>query len=369
MPNELLGACKPSPSNSRPILFSLFDAGETLAFTPVMTELRKAEVPFRIISMATSQTFLASCPECIDLKRDCGVSHSIEPAASHEDRLFSTEDLALIKACIDPKILVTGAPSRVQLQIAEAFQSAGTRVISYFDAFSPVIKDSIGSEFLKISDEFWVPSQTVARQASPFSHRGTIEVTGQPTLETWALAKAAASLAAIRAALPGYDSNQKTILFVRGYGNGYEESLRLFLQSASAIETVQILISAHPRMGDALERRILLEYPSVHAIFVPRSVGKMNAAFVSDLLVSQNSTFGIQALFAGKMLIYVDPANTGFHNFATDQGLSPILRYTEEVTAAILLKLQSNAAPIDPYALGGIPRNSAQLMAEKLIRP
>ncbi|MBC7398065.1 MAG: hypothetical protein H7333_11535 [Bdellovibrionales bacterium] len=342
--------------------FVLFDAGETLSFLPVMQELRQRGTPFNVLALATSKTIMKDCAECLDLSKDCGVKTEVDSKISHTIEPFTSDDLSLILACLNPSHVVTGAPSKTQLQLAQSFKRAGIPVIAYFDALSPVLPGSIGSQFLLTANEFWVPSTKIADAATLLPHTALIRATGQPTLETWKNAFQTVSKQDVRDSILGFKPGVKTVLFAGGYGTGYKESVVAFYKSMVLMPDIQVLISTHPRMGDALEKELLADFPGFAPIFIPASVGTMKAMMISDILVSQNSTVGIQTYFAGRPSIYLDPLKTGYTNFLIESGLSPMLETTEELLLA--LRKNRSVSNSDPYIEGGIPVNSAPLMAE-----
>ena len=342
--------------------FILFDAGETNSFLPVMAELRQRGTSFNVLALATSKTILKDCAECVDLKKDCYVETPIDQKTPHTSEPFTPTDLSLIRSCLSPSRVVTGAPSKTQLQLARSFEQAGIPVAAYFDALSPVIPGSIGSQFLTTVSEFWVPSRNIANAARLLPHSALIKTTGQPTLETWKNAFLTVSRPEVMNSISGFRAGKKTVLFAGGYGNGYKESVQAFYKAVQTLPDLQVLISAHPRMGDALEKALLADFPGLNPLFVPASVGTMKAMMISDVLVSQNSTTGIQTYFAGKPSLYLDPLNTGYTNFLIENGLSRMLKSAEEL--ALALNEDTEVKDLDPYETGGIPENSAALMAE-----
>lgn len=114
-------------------------------------------------------------------------------------------------------LAVFGAPSMAQYQIAERFQNQRIETIVYFDALSPLVKDSIGHKFLNLVDDFWVPSSLIANAVVLLSHTAIIKSVGQPTLEIWEAAFKNESRAAIIESIIGLQAGKRTLLFAGGY--------------------------------------------------------------------------------------------------------------------------------------------------------
>lgn len=347
------------------ILFVLYDAGETLALQPVMECLDNAHVKYAAMVMGTSRELMRGRPHVVDLNKDCGVNAVVDQTTWPRARALSDSDLSKAANCVSPALVVTGMVSKAQEQIAHAIARATVESVGYYDALTPLAAGTVAVEFLPELSELWVPTKPIADRIRQDYPRVLVQVVGQPTLENWAEKEKNLDEPAIRRQL-GLNEKQKTILYAGGYGEDYEEAFTLFANAASKLTGYNLLVSLHPKADGSFERRILREQGAEGRVYViPKSISTLQAAAVSDLVVCQRSTVGMQALFMGRPVIYLDVKNSLYSDPAISNGWAPQFADVESFTAQIYsqLKFKPGEYLKDLYGRSGIPPQSAALMA------
>jgi hypothetical protein len=291
------------------VLFVFYDAGETYALKPV---LEKLTVPYKVLVMGTSRTLFSGEKYILDIHKNCKTSVVIPREGWPRERALSEADLSKIVACYEPKVIVTGAVSKAQYQIASRFKNLSKPVVSYVDAFTKIDKKSIVQSFIQISDHIIVPTD-VAKES--LGGADNIHVLGQPSLEKWAQLKISEDKKTKLKKKLG--ESGKRVLFVGSYGKGYGELFKNFLE-ASKESPFDISISLHPKSSGDLEKRLIKEANSkvkVLSKFVPTS----EWAQVADLVVCYRSTVCFQALNIPKQVAFYELESSSYRNFLLDQ--------------------------------------------------
>ena len=338
-------------------LFVFYDAGETLALKPVLDELVEKQSDFKVLVMATARTLLKE-NYTIDLNKECGVKEDVDHVQWERYQNLSDESLGKVKQCVGADRIITGMVSKIQFQIAESFKQT-SKVCGYYDGLSlPDPKSTLFSDFLKVLHTVLVPTSEMEKYTKHISSQSNVKVVGQPTLEVWRTTLESLEEKSIYKSL-SLDMKRKMILYAGGYGEDYEKAFAIFSKASSQLKKYNVLVSLHPKVDGALESNILKLHGADHVKIIPKSISTMHAAKVADLIVTQRSSVGVQALFAGKSVIYLDVPSTTYKNTAIEKKWSPQISDSDEFLA-VAKKILSNkkSAVKDIYSESGIPKDS-----------
>ena len=355
------------------LLVVLYDAGETFMLQPVLPLLTENGINYKVLVMATARNLVSTSADFpkahqIDLEKTCGVTAHVDP--THWERLQSLDekDLQKVATCVEPKIILTGMASRIQVQIAQVLKRPGVKVSGAYDGFNPILTSSVAYRFLDQVDQVLVPLERIRAGVRTYRPHLPVEVVGQPALEKWVLASRNIDRNQILRQLPYLNPRQKTILYVGGYGDDYAEAFELFVQSARQIPNESFIVSAHPKMDGAFEKDIISQKKATNVHVLPSSVSTLEAAYIADLVVTQRSTVGTQALFLGRPVVYLDVPQTKFSNFSIENGWASQVTEAESFQNKVREVLaNNNFQALDYFAKAKIPRNSAKRIADRLV--
>jgi hypothetical protein len=361
------GLSKPLPIKTK-ILFVLYDAGETNALISVFKILDEKKVDYKVLLSGTSRSIMKECENCVDIQKDCHTQSYVDQATWQRETPLSDEDLKKVEECIKPTLVVAGAVSNLEFQIAQLFEKKKVPSIIYRDDLANLDFTQAKTAFFQHQpQELWVASHSIANQIRKSYSRVKVKVVGQPVLEDWMLSLKNADLNSIRTSLKGFNSVQSTVLFAGQYGENYAEVFEMFLKAASKNLNLQYLISPHPKTNGEIEKKISEKYPQVKLIFVPKNIGTKNAAFVSDIVVAKSSTVLLQALFCNKKTYYLDLPTSTYKNFAIENKWIKQF-FTHEELSKELKAFKTNSKKImDFYNASGIPNHSAEVISNALI--
>ncbi|MCJ8346126.1 hypothetical protein MJH12_11345, partial [bacterium] len=78
-----------------------------------------------------------------------------------------------------------------------------------------------------------------------------------------------------------------------------------------------------PKVSGELERGVLKKFNPKNIMIAPKSISTRSLVALSDLVVSQNSTVGIQAIFSKKPSLFLTLKDSSYSNFAIKKGWIP----------------------------------------------
>lgn len=377
-------------NNPLQVLIVTYDAGETNFLIPAVRELATHDnVEIQIVALGTSASVWNSKLSesekklLIDINTTCGVKTHITQNGWVRENLLPAEDIASLQACLDADVVVSGAMSKAQDQIGEAMIAEGARHLVVHDGFGPFNDESVEHLFLDSATEFLVPSRYVKESLKKIDPKAKVEIVGQPSLNDWIQASDRLNATEIRGKL-GLSGEKPILVYAGGYGPAYEQAFELFCQAAKDLkDDYDIVVSIHPKRDDSVaaddvknfERNTLDKYGlrDIKVISVKRTgVSTMEAAFVSDIVASHDSTVGIQALFMGKPTLYLDVPTTTYTNFALEEG------YTFRATnpsdfSALVRRLDVDKVDNNPkqrsriFKKMGVPANAAKLVVDEIL--
>lgn len=333
---------------------------------PVIQNLLTKKIPVKILVMGTSRKILKDCSHCLDIQKDCGTKEIVDGETWDRFASLTLEDVGKVVECFSsPQTLVLGVASKVQAQLSWALKKDKKHIIAYYEAFSPPETHSVVGRHPFFANEFWVPLDSIVKDFEKLI-KIPIKVVGQPSLETWAQESKFFKTEDIYFEIPQLKKESFKVLFAGGYGEGYEDSFRLFAQTSERLGDFQFLLSPHPKTDGTLEKNILKELPGNKLVIVPQRIGTMKAAFVSNVVVSQNSTVGLQALALNKAVIYLDHPKFGYTNFAIQRNLAKKVFSIEQLMQELV---EIKKSPTMGYSdFSGMPKDSTEFISTHLIK-
>ncbi|MDB5038494.1 MAG: hypothetical protein JWQ35_2022 [Bacteriovoracaceae bacterium] len=342
----------------RSVAFVLYDAGEAKALEPVFNYLKEHHVPQKIIAIGTARNLVEKNPDFIDIQKSCEVSEKLNSKLGSEESLISY-DINKITDCLNPTLVVTGMVSTFQKQLSDAMKQRGVPVWGYYDSFSEDgIKES--RSFLPSLAKVLVPSLSIKKAYQKIS-KAPVEVVGQPTLEEW---RDRASKMDARKILEELDLTKSfpVVLYAGGYGKGYAAAFKNFAVEATKLKDCIVLVSLHPKSDGMLEQKILSEVPVSGIRIVPKNISTNEVALISDLVVTYQSSVGVQAVFLGKPVVYFDTKGSTYSDLAIQNHWATQVTTPEKFIPTVREKLKEKVYNNnkDVFAAFGIPKDSAQ---------
>ena len=238
-------------------LFVLFDAGETVALTPVAKELEKRG------------------EEVTVLKFDPKTRNRYAPLSSEEIEKYH------------PDVLVVGDASYLQLQFLKALKGKA-KTICYYD--NPLEIDKIPyaaliREFEKEVDLFLVPSGLAAQSSSA----PNCQIVGNPDLDRFEQEIQSLSVSSGR------------ITYFGGYDSDYEEAFKAFVAIYKDYKG-EVIVRPHPKTNGKLEKK----WTEGTSIKVGDSLSTLEAVGVSERIIIHRSSLGTKAAIAGKKVFSIE---------------------------------------------------------------
>jgi CDP-Glycerol:Poly(glycerophosphate) glycerophosphotransferase len=350
------------------LLFVLYDAGETQALKPLFTILDKCHVKYRILAFGTAWQMMHKHAKT--LKNYSPILREHIQATTSEnwprEKPLPQYDITEIVDSLSTGFIVTGMVSMIQLQIAKELYQRHAHIFSYYDSFSPISKKSIAYPFLKISQEVFVSTKALEENINSFNEKAKAHVVGQPSIDHWIEEYESVSEKSLYKRLH-ISSNQFTILYAGGYGDDYEEGFRLFVQSISQLDKITILLSLHPKIDGKVEKKILSEENCGFVKIVDKTFPTNILVKIADLVVTQRSTVGVQALFVHKPVVYLDIPHSTYTNFAIE-GKWVAQVFTKKDFLHILKVGVTKHSPskIELHHGTGIPKKASSLIFNRI---
>jgi len=336
-----------------PLLFLLYDAGETIALAPVMISLDREGTDFRVLVMGAASEEIRRIPlfhsKVIDLNKNGSWQH---------DQKLTNQELNTIVEHLSADVVVTGVASVVQYQISKVLKSKGSEILAYYDNFIVPLNrhphQDIIAPFVELADTFMVPSRAIADSIDE-----TVAVVGQPSLQVWADRLATLDGTAVRR---DYGYSHKPLLVYCGCDSeNYADAFRLFVDCVKGNPNWQIAIQLHPNAEGAMEREVLAEAGLKSVRLYDRIPGMLPLVAAADIVVVHRAITGIQAGLAGKSVIQVDTVDSGFwYNLASDPTM-----FRFAVAQAL------HKPPTDPaklYRKVGIPQDSKERILKMIAK-
>lgn len=354
------------------ITFFLYDAGETKVLEPVIEALKQSEKTYKIIAVGTANLLLNESPQKIDLKTACGVDATITTESWKRDQTLSNSDLEKLKNCADASVLVVGYNSALQTQLVSAFKGSNTQTVMFYDSFNPPLtcKDSdrasCFAENAALAADVVLTSTYDLRDAFQKITPARCFVLGNPTLEAWQQNMETVDRDKLQASL-NISPRKPLILYMGGYGEDYESSFALFLDAVKDITRYQVVIALHPKMDGTFEERLVREKNLPFVTIAPKTIPTSNLATLAAVVVTQRSTTGVQARFAGIPVIYLDTHPEKYTNFLITAKQVAQLSSPEDFIdeLSVIEKRDKNTQPLTQQM--GVPLGAAQKIAQYLI--
>ncbi|MGN6669918.1 MAG: hypothetical protein ACTHJ4_00040 [Candidatus Nucleicultricaceae bacterium] len=360
------------PSNPD-VTFFLYDAGETKALEPILSLLKNQNKIVNVLAVGTAATLIKDQDILIDLEKDCGITTKITADNWKRDQKLNEAEVAKLKNCIKPSVLVAGYNSAVQTQLLEALKPANTTTVVFYDSFNPPAactspdkSECYALNAAEAADVLLVSTYELRDIFQKLSPQRCFAF-GNPTLESWKKEIDQTDKNTLIDSLK-INTSKPVILYVGGYGDDYESSFNLFLDAVKDLKNYEILVTIHPKANGQFEQKEIDARSLSHIKIMPKNIPTPSLASIATLVTTQRSTAGVQARFAGLPVIYLDVHPEKYTNFLIDANLvghvSSPEAYIDE------LAIIKNQPRTDEEPLGkklGIPQNAAEKITEYLI--
>lgn len=350
----------------RTLLFILFDAGETKALQPVMHELDLSHTPYKIMSFATSWTLIHQHPQALDMRSIHTALGMKIPSEWDRHQGLTPKILKKLLASQQPDLVITGMVSEIQHQLVVGLSEKGADILAFYDSFAPLENFPLAKSFLDHVSMILVPSESVAESLLENAPFANVEVVGHPTLEHWIAQSQAIPLSTTRENLELNDS-KPLLVYISGYGKGYEEAFKQFVEAIQYVDHFHIGISLHPRMDGTLEKKVLDACGCSHVKIFPKKVPTEQIVALADVVVTRHSTVGVQASFLGKPVIYLDLKGSSYQSLSIEKGWALHLTDSAELLRLLVDFELENINVEDRFAEGGVPQKSARRIAKRIV--
>lgn len=364
---SLLNLREEQGNKTSKLLFVFFDAGETNALKPVIDELSSASMDFQILAFGTAWTLIKDHPRTIDIHKNLDVSKDTNQKEWGRLHPLDQKILDKILALLKPDIVITGMVSELQKQIIEGFKKTGADIIAYYDNFSPIQMFSYALPFVKLASLILVPSKNVAESVLKEDPNAKVDIVGHPNLELWIEQIQAINAQEIRRLLK-IEDGKSFLVYITGYGEGYQEAFASFAKAIKSIKDFHVGISIHPKMTGDLEKQILQEQGCHHAFLIPKKVDTSSAVAIADLVVTWRSSIGVQAAFLGKPVIYLDNPGSTFKSLSIEKGWALQLFDSEELHKLLLDFETELISYRQRFSEGKTPLQSKDLILRNLVK-
>jgi len=239
-------------------------------------------------------------------------------------------------------------------------------VIGYYDGFTIKPVDPVTDAFQNTLTDLITPSIDTAQALQQRFRDIPVSALGQPILET--VNPENPNLAAQLRLNP----NQPTVLFIGGYGPGYEQAFHLFCQAMTMQPAGNLLVSLHPKANGQLEQSLIQQYGLQSKVkIVPTKFSTDEILPLAQVILSQDSTAMMKAVLQGKHAVFVgSPVDPMAINPLTARGLVQRCGTVTDLTQALQQRLAAPVMPIHPALLQnwlGIPAQAAKNIKNYLL--
>lgn len=346
-------------------VFVLHNTGETNDLIPVINQYIKTNCNSRVLAIGIAAELVKGKlpPENIVTLSDLGIATTLD---KHEPRtkLLTHEEIEKIVDLLPAKQLVSGVPAMVEDQILRAYRQRNVKTFAYWDNFSASGPDIYFSTALKVQESaqyVLFPSQSVV-DSPAFSYRPASQkiVVGKPSMKEWVRTFKAIDLTKVREEA-GIPQKAFVATWIGGYGADHKKAFELFVRCIKNLRPEErpdkVIIQQHPS-ANKQELDPFTYFDKEDPMILPeeRKLSTVQASAISDVVISYNSTAGVQALLAGKKVFFVVPEGDVYSNIAIDRGIVPKVNDC----AAFALALRASPAAEGVWEQLGIPQETVE---------
>lgn len=334
------------------LLFVLSNAMEMYTFLPIINRCESEKIPFQVVTLGIASRITPDFSESV-IRLDSELK---------SDDLLSQEDIDRICTLSEPHIVLSGASSKIQGQLLQAFHPIAKTVLFWEDGGLPGYTfPDFAKEIQKEADLILFSSQTAANALEAEGCLcGEKQIVGHPAFDT------------LREMVSSFDKNQifeqldcnperMTLVYFGGQGPEYEKAYSLFLDYIKRLdddynhlfqsenERVNVLVQTDPKSDGSFEK----EHSPTH--FLIDRISFPEALAIADMVVSYDSRLGFVALIIGKDLFYFIPEGdlpTQEINKVLELGLAKRISSPQDFEQTI------NKSRIDMAERLGIPTGS-----------
>ncbi len=303
---------------ARQFLFVLFDAGETNGLIPVIrkidpakdqvtivaegastTILKRKNIPFlRLKDFVTTDNFTFQAPrEIITFEHHAGYYiplRYVSVGALPED-VFKR---------VRPDVLVGGLVSTMERDFFARAREAGIPTFGFFDYYDVPDPGSIFTRIIPETDYIFVNSDEIARGIAGLDiiDKDRIIVSGHPNFSRLHTLKTRWN------ALP--DSASPYFIFTTQYSEGNDQLLNLLIRVMEAdYNRFRLIIAPHPNQDPEHYINVANKSSLVIRILDREKMSVYEAMLGSEIVFTQTSTTGFEAVLLDKDLVHILPTD------------------------------------------------------------
>jgi hypothetical protein len=303
-----------------------YDAGETFSLLPVIEKMEKENLKYKILLLGKGSLNAIEksnfTKNIINIKKNCSNDFLLGESTSRENKM-NKKVLHEVASCYSPKKVITGLVSSYQSQLIEYYyQTSKANLVGFYDGFS--LPDlSILKPFNNKLNQILVPSNNIYTFLNEKNMmKDKIKIVGQPAIDKFILESKNMDIQKVKKTL-NIVPDKNVITFIGGYGKEYEKVFQNFIQESESIENTFFIISIHPAVNGKFESDIIKKRNLKNFIIIKNEIPTVSLVTISNLVISQRSTVGIQSLFIDVPSLYFDIENSSYTNIAIQQGWSP----------------------------------------------
>ena len=333
-----------SEENHIDFVFAFFDAGETLSLLPVIQKMEKENISYKILPLGKGAMNALQKEKfnnnVVNIQSKCSNSFLLGESTNRE-KVMNIKTLKEVANCYHAKTVVTGMVSRYQSQLMEIFKNnSQSQLIGYFDGFAES-EQNIINPFLNSLNKIFVPSINILEYFKDKKFpTENINLVGQPALDKFISDSSKVNINVVKSKL-NIKVDKNIVTFIGGYGQEYQDVFKNFVPICKGLMNTVCIVGVHPAVHGDFEEKIIKEYNADNFLINRKEISTVSLVKISNVLISQRSTVGIQALFIGVPSIYFDIENSRYTNIAIQQRWSPqvlINKGNLEETIRVLIK-------------------------------
>ena len=354
-------------------LFVLFDAGETNGLIPVINKIDKNTNQVHIVAEGASTTILRRKGIPFFRLKDFVYGSRFAFQVDKEKILFEhhagyhipmryvsigTLPERVFKQ-LKPDVLVGGLVCLYERDFYKMAAEAGIPSFGFFDFYDVPGHDSIFSQIIPETDYLFVNSEAIARgidkmgisnkdqisNKGPISSRGQIIVSGHPNFSRLASLKEEFDRERVLGTA-GLNTASRYFIFTPQYSEGNDQLLdRLIQVMKDDYSDVELIIAPHPNQDPVHYVEIGEQSGLTFHILDRKKMSVYEAMLASDIVFTQTSTTGFEAVLLDKDLVHILPADyPADKEFTVRKGLALAATGREELEEAITTFISNSPA-------------------------
>ena len=383
---------------SSEILFVVHDAGESLAFQPVIDIMMKdLNLNMTVLCLGEPSTSIYSNYPNSFVLSDIGIDIDIEDGTEDSRaQMLSDAQLGVLVESVQPSIGICGMVYGMQAQICSSLRRTidlPSYSMTFFDGFGLWSNQTVmGTYFTNPNPEAVRSVMTSAEDQTSAINAEVTEyctavTTGNPTLQSWkATAENETRKHDTRTYLYGGAAGASTIgvIYAGGYGgDDYTASLHVFCSTAHDLSTplesprgtkgvFKFVFAPHPGYPSNYEAELFDSWGCLEDILVLSTESGYSTSelvVASNVSISECSTVGGQSSAVGVPHAYVNAApGSACNDVFTLNNIIPAASSSDELQSILSTTFNDWNYYVDPTVLeaAGVPINGTGAIMEQI---